>query len=253
MQTASFWKNNVLNFFDKDKHAAFQTDLWANCPILAIMADPSLGTILFDDFFMFGVTGDLWTVVEDAGASGTDAVQDAANGWYKHFCDGDDNDEAYLASEGESWKLAANKPLWFECQLKLTEANTDDANWVVGLIEGGGAADTLADNGGGPPADYDGACFFKVDGTMTIQFETSVATAQTTNASLATFVSGTTYRLGFYWDGVSSVTPYVNGTAGSAHTIATTGGECNACFGVKAGGANEEAIEIDYIRVVALR
>jgi hypothetical protein len=35
--------------------------------------------------------------------------------------------------------------------------------------------------------------------------------------------------------------------------MAATGGECNACFGVKAGGANEEAIEIDYIKIVQLR
>jgi len=249
----AYWKNNVLNFYDKINGATFKDGPWAHCPILAILADPSLGTIFLDDFFMFGATGDLWTIVEDAGAGGTDGVQDAAGGWYKHFCDGDDNDEAYLATEGESWKLETNKPLWFEAKIKLTEANTDDANWIVGLIEGGGAANTLQDDGAGPLANYDGACFFKVDGTMKVQFETSIAAAQVTNATLADFTSGTAVRLGFHWDGVGTVTPYVDGVAGTAHTMAATGGELNACFGVKAGGGNEEAIEIDYIKVVQLR
>lgn len=251
--TGFYRKNRVFNIFDKVNGTTFRDGPWAHCPILPIMTDPSLGTIFFDDFFMFGATGDRWVIVEDAGAGGADAVQDAAGGWYKHFCDGDDNDEAYLATEGESWKLEADKPLWFEAKIKLTEANTDDANWIVGLVEGGGAANSLQDNGAGPPADYDGACFFKVDGTMTVQFETSIATAQVTNAALATFVSGTELRLAFYWDGVSAVTPYVNGVAGTAHAMAATGAEANACFGVKAGGGNEEAIEIDYIKVVQMR
>ncbi len=252
MQTRTYWKGNNLNYYDETNNPEFCVGVWASCPILAIQADPYLGHIFEDHFDMFGATGDRWTVVEDAGAGGTDAVQDAAGGWYKHYCDGDDNDEAYLASEGESFKLATGKPCWFEARIKLTEANTDDANWVVGLMEGGGAANTMQDNGAGPLADYDGCCFFKVDGTMAIQFETSIATAQVTTASVATFVSGTAYRLGFYWDGVETVTPYLDGVAKTAHTMAATGLEANVCFGVKAGGANEEAIEIDYIKCVQI-
>lgn len=251
MTTRGHRHGGIMNFHEEQ--STFKTGPWASCPILGILTDPSYGTIFMDDFFMYGATGDMWTLVEDAGKAGTDAVLDDAAGWYQHYCDGDDNDESYLASEGESWKLASGKPLWFEAKVRLTEANTDDANWIVGLIEGGGAANTLLDNGGGPPANYDGVCFFKVDGTMYIQFETSIAATQVTNATFNAFVSGTAYRLGFHWDGVSTVTPYVNGVAGTAHTMATTGGECNACFGVKAGGANEEAIEIDYIKIVQLR
>ena len=252
MSTKSIWTENNLGFFDDRYNPAFQAGLWAKCPINAINHDIGMGTILQDDFFEF-TEADTWTTTEDAGKSGTDGINDETAGWYKNFCDGDDNDESYCHSVGETWKMASGKPLWMECKVRLTEAATDDANWIVGIMEAGGDANTLLDNGGGPAANYDGACFFKVDGDMSIQFETSIATAQVTADVVGTSVSGTAYKLGFYWDGVSSVTPYVNGVAGTAHAMATTGGEANAVFGVKAGGTNEEAIEIDFIKIVQIR
>jgi len=249
LQTRSYWKNNVMTFYDEGELAAHRSGLWAGCPILAIMCDPGVGDIFMDDFFYF-TEADIWTTTEDADKTGTDIITDAKNGWYKNFCDGNDNDESYCITTGESWKLVSGDPLWFEARIKLTEANTDDANWIVGLTENPGA-NSLLDNGGGPAANYDGIVFFKVDGTMKIQFETSKAAAQTTNATLATFTSGTAYRLGFYYDGGTTVTPYVDGVAGTAHSLTLSGlGEMNAFFGVKAGGANEEAIEVDYIKIV---
>src|SRR5690606_23604712 len=46
--------------------------------------------------------------------------------------------------------------------------------------EGFGVANTLLDNGGGPPADYDGVCLFKVDGGTRWNFESSLRTTQQT-------------------------------------------------------------------------
>ena len=71
-------------------------------------------------------------------------MQDAANGIYKHFCDGDDNDEAYLVSTNECWKIAAGKSLWFEARVAFTEGNTNDMNAGLGLSDAAGA-DMLRD------------------------------------------------------------------------------------------------------------
>lgn len=253
MSIKAFWKHRVLNFFDPVNNPEFKTGVWANCPILAIMADPSLGTIFFDDFFSFSTTGEEWTIVEDAGAGGTDAVADAVCGVYNHYCDGDDNDEAYIATEGESWKLATGKPLWFESRFTFTNSATTAGVFVIGLMEGGGAADTMQDTEAGPLADYDGFCFFKESGDSYISFESSIATAQTTTTDEMAFVSGTTYRVGAYYDGVTTITFYLDDVAqATTHTIAATGGELNCCFGVKSNGA-EEYIAMDYIKVVQLR
>tara|TARA_Y100000310_G_scaffold250194_1_gene256368 strand:- start:367 stop:1044 length:678 start_codon:yes stop_codon:yes gene_type:complete len=211
-----------------------------------------------DDFYRLTVDADFWTLTEDAGKTGTDVINDEDGGWFKNFCDGDDNDESYRISHGQSWKFQTDKLLYLETSIQLTEAATDDANWIVGLSDSAGA-NMLLDDGAGPAASYDGAVFFKVDGTLQVQFETSNAGTQVTTATgLTAFVSGTTYKLAFlydYKDGTTaSVTPFIDGVAGTAHSLTISGlEEMNLFFGVKAGGANEEAIEIDYIRVFAER
>jgi len=215
---------------------------------------------LFDDFLEFHTvapTGQWNVAVADAGASGTTGMTDAANGVVQVYCDGDDNDEAYVSSVAESWKFQTAKRLYFETKIKLTEANTDDANWIIGLSDTV-AANSLLDNGGGPMASYDGAVFFKVDGTMKIQFETSNAGTQVTNATLADFASATEYTLGFFYDPndgtTAKVTPFINGAAGTTHNLTISGlEEMHILFGVKAGGANEEALLVDYVHVTTER
>jgi len=210
----------------------------------------------FDDFFEYDTTIN-WAVVEDAGAGTGDVLTDAAGGVLNVGCDGDDNDECYVSSVAEVFKFQTTKKIYFECKIKLTEANTDDANFIIGLSDTV-AADSLVDNGAGPMASYDGAVFFKVDGTMKIQFETSNAAAQVTNATLADFVSATDYVLGIlydYNDGVTAkVTPYVNGVAGTAHDLTIAGlEEMHVLMGVKAGDVAEENLLVDYVHVIAER
>lgn len=210
-----------------------------------------------DDFDHGYDTTNVWAVVEDAGAGGGDALDDSVYGVLSVGCDGDDNDECYVSSIAENWKFQTNKKLYFETRITLTEANTDDANFIIGLSDTV-AANSLQDDGAGPMASYDGAVFFKVDGTMKIQFETSNAAAQVTNATLDDFVSATTYVLGFlydYNDGVTAkVTPYVDGVAGTTHDLTIAGlEEMHILMGVKAGGANEEALKVDYVHVMQER
>lgn len=225
--------------------------MWSNFPLNAII-DPSKCIKMEDDFMTFHETFK-WVTTEDADKSGSDGIMDVVGGVYQNFCDGNDNDESYCISSGEVFKFTSGKKMWFEARLRVDEANTDDANVIVGLMDAAGA-DALKDDGGGAPDSYDGAVFLKVDGTLAWQFETSNATAQVTNAAVGTYTDDTFVRLGFYFDGVSKITPYVNGVAKTAHTISLTGlEEMHLFFGIKAGGANEESIEIDYIRCIQLR
>ena len=225
--------------------------MWADYPLQNTM-DPSLYHILFDDFLEFTEAA-IWTTTEDAGKTGTDALMDVVGGVYTNFCDGDDNDESYCISTAETFLIATGKKIWFEARLRVDEAATDDANVMVGLSDSAGA-DMILDNGGGPAASYDGVVFTKVDGGTKWQFETSNAGTQETTAEVAAYADDTFVRLGFYYDGVTGITPYVDGTAGTAHTIAVAGlEEMHVFFGIKAGSVVEEAIEIDYVKCVQLR
>lgn len=96
-----------------------------------------------------------------------------------------DNDEIYLARQYERFKIAANKPILLRAMIDFDEANTDDANVLVGLMDAV-AANALQDNGAGPPSSYSGAVFFKEDGQTKWSCESSDSTTQTTQRSTVT-------------------------------------------------------------------
>jgi hypothetical protein len=211
--------------------------------------------LLNEDFFDINTTR--WISVND-GATGTLALATGlAGGWLNVPTAGADNDYQLLRLSGKPFKFAANKPLYFEARIKLTEANVDDANWVVGLSDTT-TTGFLADNGGGPPASYDGAVFFKVDGGTVIQFETSNAGTQVTDTDVGAFTSASTYTLGINFDpndGITGVVKaYVNGALVATNNITLAGlEEMHVIYGAKAGGAAAETLQIDYVLCQQIR
>lgn len=212
-----------------------------------------------DDFFNLDTVK--WTSVDDAG-TGTNTANAVAGGEVSIVTAAADNDYHLMASAAKVFKFAANKPLFFRARFTLTEANTDDSNIIMG-VSSITTSGQLANDGAGPAGTYDGAVFFKVDGTMTLQFETSAATAQVTQ-TVTTFTSGTTYQVGFSFnpnDGTTGiVTPWVYNettavkTDGTPHSIALASlGTMFLIYGVKAGGANAETLKMDYINCAAKR
>lgn len=249
--TRSKYTGGALNFFDKNWTPA-ATPIWASCPLLALL-DPNVGHRFEDPFH--SPDYHTYTSTDDSG-TGTNTYNDTAGGALSVVTAAADNDYHLMSTSKQNWLFADNKPLWWEHKFSLTEANTDDSNWCIGF------SDTLTtgfmqDDGAGPPASYDGAVFFKVDGTLAIQFETSNAGDQVTNASIATFVSGQTYRVGMVFnhgDGTTgSITPYLDGVAGTAHAITLAGlAEMHLIFGVTAGDTNAETLINSFTKAVQI-
>lgn len=106
---------------------------------------------------------ELWTTV--ATDLGTATVGDEVGGVITLApSDGTvaDNDEVYIHTK-ELFKIAGDKPISFSALVKFAEANTDDANVAVGLMDAV-AANTILDDGAGLDASFSGAAFYKVDG-----------------------------------------------------------------------------------------
>jgi hypothetical protein len=257
---SAYWRNNHY-FYDETVGGGQKSSLMQLVPH-AMRTDPSVGHFFMEDWEVLDLTNNpYFALAEDAGKTGPDVINDEVGGWLKHFCDGDDEDESYLATINEVFKVQANKYLFWEARVRLTEGNTNTANFVVGLAEGV-AAGFMQDAGAGPPANYDGIVWYKPDGTMSLSFETSLATAQVAQAGLVTHVSGQVYKLGamvvpatattvtiypWYCDETNGTT--VLGTTGNTLTV-TGHGEMQAFWGVKNGATSaEEYIEIDYMWV----
>lgn len=211
--------------------------------------------VLRDDYFVFDTTSTTGGYTTQGDSPTVATSSSSPGGLLSITATGTDNNEGYVASTLAAWKLAANKRLWFEARVKLNEAATNASNIIIGLSSFGAAANLLVDDGGGPPSSYSGALFFKLDGGAVWQFEASVSTTQATNTNAGAFTSGlwTTLSFDVHFDASGAnaiVTPYVNGTASTAVTIALASqAALKFVAGVKAGSANAETLLIDYVEV----
>lgn len=218
----------------------------------------------FEDFLDF-VSGDLFT--DTSGDSGALVANvDAAGGAVTLTTGATDNNECYLLSTKELFLIAADKPIVAECRLKYTEANTDDANVMFGLMNAVGA-DSILDNGGGPKASFSGAGFYKVDGGTRWQVISSLATTRTTTdltAALSLAKAAATPGGGSYQTLRVEIVPisstaaevsfYIDGVLVQKHSLTyTSATEMMVFVGVKAGDSNSEVVTVDYISAYQVR
>jgi hypothetical protein len=230
------------------------SDFWKDCPLDVIIQDPSFGLIREDHFTHFTTAHEGWTsVLTDSGTATIAAATSAYLGGCVAIVASDEtivnNDEAYIGLANKSFILAAGKDLWFEAAVKFTEASTNVANIIAGLASTY-AAETLQNDGVGPPDNYDGIVFFKVDGGTVWQAESSATTTQQTSSSVGTRVSGSWTRLGFKVSGVTKIDFYVNGALVTTHATTLPTAAMGIIFGVKNGSASTETLYVDYVRAV---
>jgi hypothetical protein len=220
-----------------------------------------------DDFLDY-IDLDMWTKIDaDAGAS-TAQDADGVGGLILLTTGATDNNECYLHTTNELFKVVADKEIDIECRLQFTEANTDDANVIFGLMDAV-AANHLIDDGAGPVATYDGAVLYKVDGGTVWVAESSNAGTQVTNTTKTT-AGGTAYQtlriritprdatdadVTFFVDGQQCEDTNQNaGQPFITQTLTLSGlAEMALVVGAKAGGANSEVVTVDYIRAAAVR
>lgn len=216
-----------------------------------------------DDFTDLLLTGNerLWTGTQTD--TGTITVVDQAGGVLQlEASDGTiaDNDESYCGTTNEPFLFAADKPIFFETRLKLGAADSGTANVMAGLVSAANGANTILDNGGGPPASYSGLVFYKVDGGSAWQAEASIGGTQTAITLTSPGAPGTTYqKLAFNWIPTSSTSGtaymYVNGTLVGSQAFTFTGAtEMSAFVGVKNGdGTTNVTLLVDYVLVAQAR
>ena len=228
---------------------------------------------LYDDFQKLDTVAStgLWQSVND-GATGTLALVAATvDGRINIPTAAAANDYQLLATQQKIFKFAANKPLWFEATVQCTEANTNNANWAVGLSSIT-TTGFMTDTNGGLPATWDGAVWYKTGGALALGFASSAASSAVTKVTpnvtpndTATYASATDYTLGFHFDpndGTTGyITPYYNGkpclTTGGViyrQPIALSGlGTMYPILTMKAGSTSAETLQVDRVWVLQKR
>jgi hypothetical protein len=184
-----------------------------------------------------------WLVSYDTLVADTQlfAPQDAADGgWVTATTDATGGERISAQINGEAFKCALNRRIYFETRVKFTNA-TQDA--FLGLAVAG-ATDPHASR----PA---GFIAFTLTADADIEYATGNASTATASAdSGADIVAATWVVLAFEWDGIDKVHFYVNGVrVATATATPPVGLPLSPVICVESNGA-AEALTVDYILVV---
>lgn len=193
--------------------------------------------VYFDDFDTYTAADWTITTVEAGAGSATEALANEDGGVLLITNDAADNDSDFFQKVGESFRFQVGHRLWFGARLKVSDATESD--WVMGLQ----ITDTT------PLAVSDGVYFRKDDGDTQIDFVVVKDGTATTVTSVGLNVTDTYVVLGFTYDGVGKIVPYVNGAAGAA--VAATNlpddEDLTVSFGIQNGAAAAKSMSVDYV------
>lgn len=222
--------------------------MWANYPALEVLQDPSIAHDYFEEFHNLAI-GDFTVTTTEAGTgSATEALTDEIGGVLLITNAAGDNDmdqfQVGTATTGESFILAQRQPLWFEARLKVN--NATEAQFFVGLA----SVDTSLMAGVN-----DSVHLSNADGAADISYHTEITDGTETTADTGVNVVADTYnRLGFRWDGESTVEFWIDGVLVGTSTTNLPLGEMKVSFQVtNRVVATAKTMSVDYIRCVQLQ
>lgn len=181
-----------------------------------------------------------WVVVKDTGAS-VAIEADKLNGAAKLASAATtDNDGATLQLVEEVVKLSSGKQVWMEFNLQVSDADQMDV--FVGLC------DTIATDPENVLTDPDRIGFQINDGNASILCKSESGGTETSTDSGKDAADATDVKLGFYWDGSSSVEFYVDRAKVATHTTnnPTDQNLAITMFELSGDASGTKSMSVDY-------
>lgn len=201
---------------------------------------------VFDDFGMVAndQTND-WTVVKDSGASV--AIQaDTRGGKLVMTSAATTNDDGSSIQGNEIFLPAADKAIWFETKIALSDA--DDMDMFVGLSQ------NFASNPEAVLTASNRIGFQVNDGGASILCKTEAGDTETSTDSGIDAVDATEIILGFVVRGTGKVEFYINRALVATHTTNIPATELAvAAFELSGSNSGTKSMTVDYILCVANR
>lgn len=211
-----------------------------------LFSNPSIVHRAFDDFDHIHSASE-WDIVtvEAGGGTATEAVTDAAGGTLVVTNDDADNDYDQLVRVNETFKLAAGKRLFCAIRGKVSDATK--ADFWCGLIANEDLS-AVVDNMPG-----DGVVWVSDDGDTEIDFKSCKNGTNEENDAEGT-LDTSFHEYAFYFDGAGTITPYLDGVAGTPiETTIPDDEELAVGWGIRNGEAVAKVLTVDYYDVAQLR
>lgn len=272
MYTRARWTNvpnrgRNMTFVDQTHSPAAGASLWENCPTLALL-DPYVGWQYFEDFIAVPVTATTlvppaWTFTGDvANASMTFPIS-LMGGVANISVGATDEDESYYQL-GSAVTVApfcitdaSEKMVFFEIRVKAMQHAAFAC--FVGLAEEGAAAADFLTDVTGVIADKDFIGFNVLLATPAAWNYTHRLAGQAVVTQAGVAVNADDWhRLGFYFDGASTVRLYIDGVLNATTYLTSaatfpSGQEMSPILALKSTAAGAKNIQVDYIKCVQIR
>ena len=210
-----------------------------------VLPDPTKTYGYFNDFFQYAATDWVLSTVEAGAGSATEAISDTATGGgllLTNAAGSGDHDFLQLSKDGgtndsETFLFSTGKKAWFKTRFQVSDG--DKTVVFAGLY----IVNTDPQNA----APTDGVYFKSNLGVVSfIEVKNSVST---TESAIATVGDATDIDLGYYWDGVDTISIFVNDVFKASVASGTLPDDENLAvsFGVENGEAVADTMLIDYI------
>ncbi len=201
----------------------------------------------------FSLGGDIVSTTAYAGWSVTPVgastlvMGDVLGGQLQLVSSAVENEGIQMQTDGEFFLPAALNDIWFEAQISGNDVTQDD--WFVGICT---TDPTIV---AGNPDDVIG--FWTHDGDANLDFEVSANLgAGAPVDTLIDLTDNTPIRVGFHVQGLTKVTPYINGVANATATSITVANipavELAPAFANLNGEGVANSLYIDWFRWVQL-
>lgn len=202
----------------------------------------------FDDFTQVALdTTNAWTSIAD-GSTTTAILADTANGWLNMASPATDNTGCSIQGN-ELFKVAADKHIWFETKVQLSDA--DDMDFYAGL------SINFATNPEAVLTATDRIGFQINEANASILCKTEEGGTETSTDSGVDAADATPIVLGFHAVGTGAGTGkvefFVNRGLVATHTSNITSTELTPAIFMLTGAAAIKTLYTDYVLVVASR
>ena len=222
--------------------------MWHQAPLTQILSgDLGEGFAIIDDFLTFNDESP-WIVTN--ATAGTAALDDAKGGGVLlDSASTTDNQGVQIqfggAAATESFLPSAAAKIYVEARIKVADIGTsgsDTCNLLFGLTE---VDTTVLASGANSTANH--IAFEHLDDDGNLDFHSESSGSRSSSSAVDTLSDGTYFKLGFIVDGTSSVTPYINGIAGTAITSNIPTTELTLSLVCHSAGTTDPILHVDWV------
>ena len=225
-------------------------NLWHQAPLTQLLTGGlGEGFGFIDDFLAFDDASYRWVLTQ---ASAGTAVNDtAAKGGVLLLDSGSTTDNQGIqiqlggAVGASSFIATASSKIYFEARVKIADIGTsgsDTGNLLVGLTE---VDTTVLGSGANSTANH--ISFEHLDDDGAVDFHSEKAGTRDSSTGLHTLTDDDYFKIGFLVNGVSKITPYVNGIAKTAHTTQIPIVAMTPTLVCHSAGTTDPILHVDWV------